>query len=358
MTSPSQTAGIMEAPFVTGGVPSPVGTIPAISPALGLRDRLGTLKARLGIGRMRYAVPAGLYAIGSPDEDAPVLVAANYKMSFDRLREVLEGRHLWILVLDTKGINVWCAAGKGTFSTDEIVERVERTGLGEVVAHRKLIVPQLGAPGVAAHEVKRRSRFRVIYGPVRAADLPAFLDAGLEATPQMRRKTFTLAERAAVAPVELVQSLKHLIPVALLLLFAGGLGGPGTYWEGVAGSGLTAVLMLLGAVIGGTILVPLLLPWLPGRAFSLKGLSVGVVMTLAVLFLRGAEPGTWSARLEIAAWALLAPALTAYLALNFTGASTYTSLSGVRREMRVALPFLIAAGGIGLALWTAARFIT
>ena len=172
------------------------------------QDHWGTVKARFGVGRMDYAVDPGLYALGNPDGDSPVFVSANYKMSFDELRSSLPGRNGWILVLDTDGINVWCAAGKGTFGTDELVRRIEATGLKKLVRHRKLILPQLAGPGVSAHQVKTRSGFTVQYGPIRAQDLPAYLDSGLKATPEMRRKTFTLKERAVLIPVELVEALK------------------------------------------------------------------------------------------------------------------------------------------------------
>ena len=81
---------------------------------------------------MNYKVDPGLYALGAPDADSPVLVSANFKMSFDLLREALPGRNAWILVLDTDGINVWCAAGKGTFGTEELagMDRSERAGQG------------------------------------------------------------------------------------------------------------------------------------------------------------------------------------------------------------------------------------
>ena len=93
------------------------------------------------------------------------------------VRTALKGRNGYILVLDTRGVNVWCAAGKGTFGTEELVSRLESEGLERIVRHRTLIAPQLGATGVSAHRVKQRSGFRVIYGPVRAADLPSFLDS-------------------------------------------------------------------------------------------------------------------------------------------------------------------------------------
>jgi acetyl-CoA decarbonylase/synthase complex subunit gamma len=157
---------------------------------------------------MNYTIDPGLYTLGDPDEKSPVLITANYKMSFDKLREALPGRNVWILVLDTEGINVWCAAGKGTFGTAELVSRIESNALTRIVSHRELILPQLAGPGVAAHEVKRLSGFKVIYGPIRAIDLPAFLDAGHKATPEMRLKTFTTWERIVLIPVELVEALK------------------------------------------------------------------------------------------------------------------------------------------------------
>ncbi len=170
----------LEQPFVTGSIHTKAGALPQVSFTLAWADRLGACKARWGVGRMNYKVDPGLYALGNPDGKAPVLVTANYKMSFDMLREALPGRDAWILVLDTRGINVWCAAGKGTFGTKELVERIGSSGLSQIVSHRELILPQLAGPGVSAHLVKKGSGFKVIYGPIRAIDLPAFLDAGFE----------------------------------------------------------------------------------------------------------------------------------------------------------------------------------
>ncbi len=108
---------------------------------------------------MSYVVPAGLYALGNPCPDDPVVVTANYKMSYDIVRRELKGRNIWLLVLETNGINVWCAAGKGTFGTAELVNRVATTGLSSVVNHKLLLLPILGAAGVSAHEVRRTHRF-------------------------------------------------------------------------------------------------------------------------------------------------------------------------------------------------------
>jgi hypothetical protein len=333
--------------------------VPKVESKLNFRDRLGSYKVRWAIGRMSYRIDPGLYALGSPDADSPVLISANFKMSFDRLREALNpGRSAWILVLDTDGINVWCAAGKGTFGTDELTRRVESSGLALVVRHRRVIVPQLGAPGISAHEVERLSGFKVVYGPVRAEDLPVFIDSGMKAGPGMRAKTFTTGERLSLVPVEMVHAFKALLLVLPLVFVISGLSGHGGFFSNVVRFGGFAALGLIMAIAAGCLLTPALLPWLPGRAFSLKGIWPGIACALLFLTLRntaGAMPAAgW---LEIAAWALIIPAISAYLAMNFTGCSTYTSLSGVKKEMRWAVPAQIAGVALGAIFWITSFFV-
>jgi hypothetical protein len=341
----------LDQPFVIGSVATPEGRVPQVSSSWTQADYLGTFKARWGIGRMHYTVDPGLYALGRPDDKSPVLVTANYKMSFDRLRKALPGRSTWILVLDTRGINVWCAAGKGTFGTEELVARIGSSGLERVVSHREVILPQLSAPGVAAHQVRKLSGFKGVFGPIQAEDLPAFLDNDMKATPEMRSKTFTTWERFVLIPVELVGALKAALVIIPILLILGGLLGPSGFWPNVLNQGLFAVQALLTAIFAGAVLTPLLLPWLPGRAFSLKSLAPGLFCALLLLLLRwgdGVKPG---GLLEMIGWFLVILSAAAYLGMNFTGASTYTSLSGVKKEMRWSLPFQIGGGVVGVVLW-------
>ena len=342
--------------WIIGKIATPVGEIPVVNSELEFADRLGSWKAQCGLGRMNYRVPPGLYAVGQPSAKSPVFVGANYKMSFDRLRSQLGVIDSWILVLDTRGINVWCAAGKGTFGTDEIVGRVTRCRLNEIVEHRRLIVPQLGAPGVAGHRVKELTGFRVIYGPVRAADIPAFLAAGLKATPEMRRVTFPFRDRAALVPVDLLQNAKYPLVAAAVFLLVSGF-GPGTYSvERVMAAGLINAVIILAAYFAGTILPPLLLPWLPGRAFAVKGAWIGLVGAMIVAQFGGGHPQLFRSAFALTAWFLLLPAVTSFIAMNFTGASTFTSLSGVLREMRIAVPAQIIAGVGGIGLWLIGLF--
>jgi acetyl-CoA decarbonylase/synthase complex subunit gamma len=338
-------------------VSTPAGLVPRVGTALNWTDRLGHWKARWGIGRMRYRVEPGLYAVGNPTPNSPVLASANYQMSFDRLRSQLEGLDAWVLVLDTEGINVWCAAGKGTFGTDELVRRINATDLPEIVSHNLVIVPQLGAPGVAAHEVRKRSGFKVVYGPIRASDIRAFLEAGMKATPEMRRVEFPLRDRLAVTPVELVMASKYVLLIAAGFWALAGLGPDGYSWARVLASGTRSALLFLSAFVAGTVLTPALLPWLPGRALALKGAWVGLAVLVGLCLGVAAGLVPFPGWLTAAAWCLLIPAATSFLAMNFTGATTYTSLSGVRREMRFAVPIQTAAALAGAACWLIGRFV-
>ncbi len=334
-----------------GRVSTPAGDVPKVSTELTSHDSWGTFKARWSIGRMDYKVEPGLYAVGEPDADSVVLVTANYKMSFDWLRGVLSGRSAWIMVVDTDGINVWCAAGKGTFGTNEVVERIDKTELARVVSHRRLVLPQLSGPGVAAHKVKDLSGFKVVYGPVRAEDLPAFLDHAMKASPEMRQKTFTTRERTVLIPVELVEALKAAVFLVPVLLVIGGLLGRGPFWTGVWRHGGLAALSVVFGIAAGSVMTPILLPWLPGKSFSVKGILPGLFGAAILLVFWSSVAGTPVGVLEASAGVLLVLALTCYLALNFTGASTYTSLSGVKKEMRWAVPLEITAAVAGLGMW-------
>jgi len=340
--------------WITGEVKTLAGRIPMVATELNWQDRLGTTKVRAGLQRMHYSIEPGLYAVGTPTADSPVFVSANYKLSFDYLRRELEGINGWIMVIDTKGINVWCAAGKGTFGTEEIIKRIESTRLAEVVNHRQIIVPQLGAPGVAAHEVKKRSSFRVIYGPVRAHDIPEFLSAGMKTSSKMREVNFNLGDRMVLIPVELLQWSPFALAAAILFFFLTGISRNGYALPGWTGG--REVLPVILAFIAGSALVPIFLPWLPGRALSVKGMTLGLIFAIVLVFTGLIPSAQTGGQLETAAWLLLMPAISAFTAMNFTGSTTYTSLSGVKKEMRFAVPAQIIVAVLGLSLWVTARF--
>jgi hypothetical protein len=310
--------------------------IPVTTSVLTASSHLDHFLARVGVNRMGHIVSPGLYRLGTATPDSPVFVSANYTLSFDALRSVLAGVNGYILVLDTRGVNVWCAAGKGTFGTDELVRMISLSGLASVVSHRTLILPQLSAPGVSAHEVARRSGFRVEYGPVRARDLPVYLETR-KATPEMRRVRFPLYDRIVLAPVELAHVALPAVAAALVLWL---LAGP------------VAALAAIAAVLAGTVLFPALLPFIPAHGFSVKGFILGFILALpfALAFVMNPALPAWAGGVAAITALLVMPAVTAYLALNFTGCTTFTSRTGVKQEIFRYVPVMALMGGAGVIL--------
>lgn len=337
-------------------MPAETPAVPHLPATWSLADTLGAWRVRWGINRYQYRVDPGLYALGDPGQDSPVLVTGNYKLSVDIVRRDMAGRDAWLMVVDTRGINVWCAAGKGTFSSAEVAKRAITSGLVDHVAHETLVLPQLSATGVAAHEVRKMSGYRVVFGPADSRDLPAFLDAGMKATPEMRGVRFPFAARIVLAPVELVGAWRHAwaILVYMLLAAVGASIATRTFaWQWGLLALFPSVLGFFLATFAGGVVVPALLPWIPGRAFSVKGAVAGATLALLAL---AALPGMLGIQ---SAWGWAAVTLgvsayASYVGLNFTGSSTYTSPSGVERELRAALPWQAAALIASLVTWTVA----
>jgi hypothetical protein len=353
-SSPHERPGYELCAYVDGFVETPLGPVPRVRTKLDRKDRLGTLRVRLGAGRSNYRVAPGIYAVGHPNAQSAVLVSANYKLSFDHLREALPGADLWILVLDTRGINVWCAAGKGSFGTQELVERIRVTRLERLVDHRRLMLPQLGAVGVSARTVKKACGFEVVWGPVRAADIKVFMASDHTADTAMRRVTFTLSERLVLIPVELSLMRKPFFWMVALLLVLSGVGPHYFSFAAAWHRGSLAVSAVLTGIIAGCVVVPALLPWLPGRAFALKGAAVGLVLgaMLAGLQWTGSPSPVWAATVLV----LLTMAIGSFLAMNFTGATPYTSPTGVEKEMRRFIPLQLAAFVAALGIWVGIAF--
>lgn len=335
--------------WVTGTFMTDAGVIPMISTDLTMSDYWEHVKCRTSAFRNNYAVTPGLYAVGSPDKNSDVLVSANYKLSFDALRKALEGLNAWVLLLDTKGINVWCAAGKGTFGTEELIRRISVTKLDRVIDHRKIIVPQLGAPGISAHKVKKASGFKVCYGPVRAEDIGAYIAAGYTATREMRTVKFPLIDRLILTPMEITPAMKKHYPVyALIMLAIFGLQPGGIFFRDALVGGLPFLLLGLISVLAGALVTPVLLPFIPFRSFAVKGWITGMLSVfLSAKFIT--MPGPLNTVLLFFTY-LFFPLASSYIALQFTGATTFTGMSGVKKELKICIPLYILSAVVSLIL--------
>ena len=352
-SDPNERPGYVLWHFVEGFLNTPAGEVPQVKTDMSPADLVGTFSARAGINRGKYRVAPGLYCTGTPDNDSPVLLSANYKLSFDVLRKGLNKISAWILVLDTRGINVWCAAGKGTFSADEIIKRVKLCELEKIVIHRELILPQLSATGVSAVDVKKGCGFKVVWGPVRAAELKRFLTNQNRADQTMRRVTFTMGDRLILVPVEISLTIRPLLWSLPITFVLSGVGSDifsfGSAWS----RGLSAILALIAGLIAGTVVVPALLPWIPGKAFSFKGAIVGLLVGIGFVMVSYKDFSGF----EVPSLILTIATVSSYLAMNFTGATPFTSPSGVEKEMRWAIPFQVLSVLLASTLWVWSRFV-
>ena len=339
----------MKDQWIIGEIKTDVGMIPQISTKLSASDILGAWKVRWGIGRMNYKINPGLYAIGNPDENSNVLVTANYKLTLDMLRKELSGLNLWILVLDTHGVNVWCAAGKGTFGTKELINRITRSKLSEIVSHKTIILPQLGAPGIVSYEVTKKTGFQIKYGPVRASDINAYISGGLKVDAGMREVKFTIKDRLILTPMEITSSLKPSILIFGIMFLINLIA--------VNKFGVIDFYGYIGALMIGCFLTPVLLPWTPVRPFALKGWILGLLWSVFVVLINGWPVSGSIELLRGLAYLLILPSTSAYFAMNFTGSSTYTSHSGVLKEMKTAIPLIVITISLGTALLLINSFI-
>jgi len=322
--------------YTSGIIKTVAGDIVRINSAITFKDKVEHFRCRISSFRNNYTVESKLYALGNPNADSDVFVSANYKYSFDHLRRDLSGLNCWILIINTNGINVWCAAGKGTFGTGRLALAIKKSKLSEIVSHKKIILPQLGAVGVSAHEIKRQTGFTVLYGPVYSKNIKEFIGSGYKADEEMRTVKFPFSERVKIAPLEFVQALKPFLWAALIVMVVTGITGTGIIFSQMYKFGLPTVILGFIAVLCGTVLIPLILPFVPFRSFAIKGMIVGFIPPIIAIF---TVP---SVLLIIFSW-LLFPAVSSYYSLILTGSTTFTSPSGVEKELKKAIPIYFIA---------------
>jgi len=208
----------------------------------------------------------GLYRIGHPNRKSPVLVTGNYELTVRRVVRELDGQvDCWLLVANSHGINVWCAAGGGHFTAENVIAALKTSGVMDVVDHHALILPQLCANGVDGWKIRQETKWGVHWGPVRASDIPVYLKVGRKKTDEMRQVQFPLKDR-----LEMTTVMVFFYGVILLVLAL-------IFWRGYT-------LLLLGLMAVISYIYGIFLPWIPGRDGLVKGIGL-TSLTLAGLWI-------------------------------------------------------------------------
>jgi ferredoxin len=154
----------------------------------------------------------GAIEIGTPHRHSPVLLTCNYHLTVERVKRSLRGLDCYLLVANSRGVNVWCAATGGLFTDHDVISALKTSGIEGMVDHREVILPQLAATGIEARTVQQKTGWHVVWGPVYADDIPAFLENERRKTPTMRQVAFPLSDRLEMAaawafPISLVAAL-------------------------------------------------------------------------------------------------------------------------------------------------------
>jgi len=171
----------------------------------------------------------GLVEIGHPGPDSPVFLTCNYHLTVQRVKKSLKGMDCYLLIANSRGVNVWCAATGGLFTHHDVISVLKISGIEARVNHREVILPQLAATGVEARVIREKTGWKVHWGPVYAADLPSYIQNHRHKTAAMRQVRFPLLQRMEMAvawafPISLVASLLSLpfraqiiVPLTLLV---------------------------------------------------------------------------------------------------------------------------------------------
>lgn len=233
-----------------------------------------------------FPVKTGLRRVGDPDRQSPVFVTGNFGLTVRRVTRALRGIDAYLLVANSRGINVWCAAAGGHFTTDGVVSVLKTSGIGDLVDHRRLVLPQLGATGIERKVLEERTGWRAVFGPVYAEDIPAYLGNHYRKPERMRTVRFDPAQRLEMAVMWAFPI--SIIPLIPLLI----------WWRGLA-------LPFLAVVWAMALLIFLGFPWIPSRAVVSAGHPLPAWTRYLIVF----DPRSQKV---LVVWAMLVAGLIAY----------------------------------------------
>jgi hypothetical protein len=150
-------------------------------------------------------------------------------MTFKQVVKALRGRDCWLMVQDTEGWNVWCAADAHIFSAEKAAALMRAYDVNSLLKSKTVVVPRLGgriarrlseltAPSTVS-EAASGQGWRVIKGPIEARDLPAFIEGGLVTTRPMRslRRYYSLPQRLRVGVLTALVAVLCALPFLFIL---------------------------------------------------------------------------------------------------------------------------------------------
>lgn len=212
----------------------------------------------------------GVIKIGSPDRDAPVFLTCNYHLTVSRVRRALRGMNCYLLAANTAGMNVWCASAGGHLTNHDVISVLKTSRIESMVGHRRVVLPQLAATGIEPGVIRQRAGWKVKWGPVRAIDIPAYVQNGFAKTEKMRQVTYSWPQR-------LESALSWSFPMSLLFVAIGAILGALVHRNVVLP--LVGMVWILSLVL--FVSFPLYGPWLAaGGRDATRWRTAGLQLTV------------------------------------------------------------------------------
>ncbi len=124
--------------------------------------------------RAPLQVKPGLYAIGNPGEESPVLLTTNYSLTYQLVSEDIKnaGLNCYLLVVNTDGLSVVCSVAGDKLKPERIAETIKETSLEEKVNHRKLVIP--GRAARLRVKIEDETGWEVEIGPLDSREIKGF----------------------------------------------------------------------------------------------------------------------------------------------------------------------------------------
>lgn len=140
----------------------------------------------------------GLIIIGNPISSSPVLLTGNFRLTVELVKKAVRGLDLYLLIANSKGINVWCAATGGHLNNHSVISVIKTSGVEKLVEHKNIVLPQLAATGIERRVILDKTGWKVHWGPVDAKHIPEYLEK-LSITKEKRVVSFSLYNRMEMA---------------------------------------------------------------------------------------------------------------------------------------------------------------
>lgn len=283
----------------------------------GLIDYFKALISWLLLFLKVFSVGPGYYYTGQRDENAPLIVTCNNFLTVFLLLRRVGRRNIRLLVVDTNGINVWCSAAEGRFSASEIISKARHVGLLSEGGKTEMVLPKLCLCGVRLSAL-RKAGIKPVIGPMYAKDLPQYIDERNFRDRVNDHIAFGIQSRSFTAVPTSFQFFYWFTGIYIL-----------TFWA------LDSAIVWSAAALA--FMYPLLFPYLPGKRFAVKGMSLGILACIPVIYYLLQSFDIQA----IIYWTLFINATSIFIALSFTGNSPVSNYDNVRRETARFLPVVV-----------------